>query len=1012
MDWFVRKECRHGAGRCAGRERIAGARIPFVAAAFFLGLVAALATATLALATNYVYDANGRLVAATNDGGESAHYVYDDMGNLLQVERLGAGDLAIFAFSPGRGAPGVHVRVQGHGFSGNPSDNVLRFNGVSAAVVAATHSELIATVPATATTGPLSVTVAGKTATSAADFVVDESLQPPSIHAVSPLIGSEGTSITVTGDSLTPVIGQTTVRLSQQLAAPDSITGTQIVFPIPANANSGKVSVGTPFGLATSAQDVVVVPVGVDPAQVEQIKRILIDGEPSSFLVSASGNYAAALFDGVVGDYISANFTNVSSGIISYYLYDTRNSRIEQGTVSTEAAAVHFKRLRATGTYLLLMQVQTTGTSWNLQLKRDLSISVDGDIKSLSTFDRNSQRITFRASAGERLGFGVRYISIPDNARLNVQVRRPDDTIHGAAVACYNISGNYFHGGCGINLQVPATGTYSIVFSPQGNFDSSFEVALSSDVAGLLELEEIQEIELDRPGQNASLTFMAAHGDTLALFVGINQAVSPENFAYYSVYSPGGVFLTSGRAYTGMTPNGVALNLPDLPTTGEYRIFIDPDHGATASASVVLERGVVREIEIDGHTQSYMTSMAAQSVYAPFHAQAGQKLGLGIDADASFSGRPLQVAVHGPGGDQIGSTHCSLPHCGMNLSISASGAHLVVMTPYYDNHTIDANMTLSSDIIGELQHNALDSFVTERYGQNGRYYFSADEGETLALRVSNVVGTPDHGVYFTVYKPTGTLLASSLVTDATAITMEDLPESGSYLLFIDPVAGAAAMAHMSLIPGGVEELVVDGDSKSIETLVPGAHAYINFHANQGQRLGLGVSDVSVSGGGGAYVLFYATAPSGTGVIGTHAGLGGVGYSFTAPETGTYSISAVPSDESRTMSFRLTLSEEIVSPINKGETKYLSLRYGQTARFIFSDMAGELLRLVVANHQTTPSNRSMNYRINRPNGSQWIVGTIRNSGQRDIGSLTSGSYTLSIDSQNGSEMYAEVTLSER
>ena len=77
--------------------------------------LATLCTATWAVATNYIYDANGRLVVTTNDAGQSARYLYDKLGNITRIERLAAGDLAVFSFSPGRGAPGVVVKVRGHG---------------------------------------------------------------------------------------------------------------------------------------------------------------------------------------------------------------------------------------------------------------------------------------------------------------------------------------------------------------------------------------------------------------------------------------------------------------------------------------------------------------------------------------------------------------------------------------------------------------------------------------------------------------------------------------------------------------------------------------------------------------------------------------------------------------------------------------------------------------------------------------------------------------------------------
>ena len=227
--------------------------------AVFLTCLAATAVAGWAFATSYVYDANGRLVVVTNDAGESARYFYDELGNLTHVQRLGAHELAIFGFTPSRGAPGVEVTVQGHGFSPTPANNTVTFNGVPATVSTATANELVTTVPTGATTGQIAVTVGANTALSATPFVVDEDLRPPVIQTVSPTIGAIGTPITVTGESLAPVPNQTDVRLNHRPAHPTATTNVEVVFPIPAQTGSGKVRVTTPYGTATSVQDVVVV---------------------------------------------------------------------------------------------------------------------------------------------------------------------------------------------------------------------------------------------------------------------------------------------------------------------------------------------------------------------------------------------------------------------------------------------------------------------------------------------------------------------------------------------------------------------------------------------------------------------------------------------------------------------------------------------------------------------------------------------------------------------------------
>lgn|GEM_PF-3852209 len=83
-------------------------------------------------ATSYVYDANGRVIAVSNDAGEAARYVYDVMGNIKRIDRLAGNELALFAFTPGRGVSGTKVSLQGHGVAAEPSANTVQFAGTPA----------------------------------------------------------------------------------------------------------------------------------------------------------------------------------------------------------------------------------------------------------------------------------------------------------------------------------------------------------------------------------------------------------------------------------------------------------------------------------------------------------------------------------------------------------------------------------------------------------------------------------------------------------------------------------------------------------------------------------------------------------------------------------------------------------------------------------------------------------------------------------------------------------------
>jgi len=82
-----------------------------------------------------------------------------------------AAGLVISSFSPPEAAHGTKLHIQGKGFSAVPLENSVTFNGVAAAVVSAIPDEIVVEVPKNMLcTGPVRVTVDGKTATSTTDF--------------------------------------------------------------------------------------------------------------------------------------------------------------------------------------------------------------------------------------------------------------------------------------------------------------------------------------------------------------------------------------------------------------------------------------------------------------------------------------------------------------------------------------------------------------------------------------------------------------------------------------------------------------------------------------------------------------------------------------------------------------------------------------------------------------------------------------------------------------------------
>ena len=160
-------------------------------------------------------------------------------------------------FSPAYGKVGTVVTINGSGFLGGNKPTVTFGGGHnSTSVVVKSDTQLTASVPSGATTGTITVTNDASSATSTASFTIQGA---PTIGAtgLNPTHGPANsvltTQVTITGTNFD---GVTSVLFSGKAATFGTPTsgGTQIVVTAPAGATTGKITINTPSGSATSTQ--------------------------------------------------------------------------------------------------------------------------------------------------------------------------------------------------------------------------------------------------------------------------------------------------------------------------------------------------------------------------------------------------------------------------------------------------------------------------------------------------------------------------------------------------------------------------------------------------------------------------------------------------------------------------------------------------------------------------------------------------------------------------------------
>ncbi len=259
----------------------------------------------------YIYDALGRLVGVVDPAGDTAVFQYDAVGNLLSISRQSSARVAIIDFTPGSGPVGTTVIISGTGFSSTASQNTVTFNGTAAAVASSTATQIVATVPSGATTGPIAVSAPAGSATSSEVFTVVSSVAP-TVTSFTPAIGTPGTAVTVTGTNFEPVTTNNRLNFNVARAAISSAGATTLGTTVPTGATSGRLTVATPAGVGQSSDDFFVPPPSYTTANVGFTGRLTMNGSSLTTALPA-GKIGLVVFDGTAGQPVSLAVLQVSN---------------------------------------------------------------------------------------------------------------------------------------------------------------------------------------------------------------------------------------------------------------------------------------------------------------------------------------------------------------------------------------------------------------------------------------------------------------------------------------------------------------------------------------------------------------------------------------------------------------------------------------------------------------------------------------------------------------------------
>jgi hypothetical protein len=758
----------------------------------------------------------------------------------------------------------------------------VSFNGTAAVVSSATETQIVTTVPAGATTGLISVTIAAGSDASDVPFVV--AATGPVVTGFTPNIGAAGTAVTVTGENFETTTHSNRAKFNGTLAAITAATATSISTSVPTSATSGRISVTTPLGQGISANDFFVPPSPYTAADVEMTARMAI-GETKLVTINTANKIALIIFDGVAGQQISLQMTGVTISSSSVTVLNPNGTTFASaGSVGTGGGFIDTKTLGVTGTYTIMVDPQSTNTgSMTLNLFNivnvNATITAGGSTPITIVTPGQNAEVTFTGVSGQHVSLSVSGVTVPGTTTYTV--KKPDGST--LASAGFGSSGGFLE-----IPYLPAAGTYTIFVDPSGAGTGNVVLTLNdaTDVTNTITAAgSAVVITTTIVGQNARLTFTGNAGQRIAL----NASTTFGVCWTLAIIKPDGTNLSSNF----QCGSGVFLDPQQLPVSGTYTILIDPSGSATGQATVTLYdvTDVTGTITIDGPSVAATISTPGQIARLTFSGTAGVRLS--INATSTFTSC-WTLSVLKPDSTQLSSTFS----CGSGIFVEpqqlpVNGTYTLIIDPSGAS-TGEATLNLYSvtDSTGTITIGGPSVMATiNAPGQVARLTFSGTTSQRLSI---NATSTFTSCWTLSVLKPDSTQLSSTFSCGSGIfVEPQQLPVNGTYTLVIDPSGASTGQATVNLynVTDVSGTVTINGPALPVTTTVPGQNANITFSGTSGQQVTVRIANGTFS----SCVTVTLLKPDAISLTSTFSCSGTFNLSQqTLPTTGTYTIKIDPS----------------------------------------------------------------------------------------------------------------------
>jgi hypothetical protein len=208
-----------------------------------------------------------------------------------------------------------------------------------------------------------------------------------------------------------------------------------------------------------------------------------------------------------------------------------------------------------------------------------------------------------------------------------------------------------------------------------------------------------QSVATTVPGQNARFTFSGVAGGRISVkLTNVTIGTSLTTSAKVSILNPSGTTLV---AATFFGTNGGFVDAKTLPTTGTYKIVIDPQSTAVGGVTATLYDVPPDDsatLAINGSSVTLSMTVPGQNGKATFTGEAGQRVTLRLTSVTigTSTSTSAKVSVKNPSGTNLlAPTYFGTSGKTVALTLPTAGTYTVVIDPQGAN-TGAATLSLTS----------------------------------------------------------------------------------------------------------------------------------------------------------------------------------------------------------------------------------------------------------------------------------------------------------------------------